>query len=415
MADDVQLPDPPFAARARRLDDADPLSGYAERFLHPAGSDLVAYFDGNSLGRPLASVQDSLRQFVEEEWGSRLIRRWDERWMDLPTTLGDRVGATVLGAAAGQTIVADSTTVLLYKLARAAVDDQLRRGRDEIVLDTDNFPTDRYVLEGVAAERGARLVWVTTDPSTGITPEQVAEVVGPRTALAVFSHVAYRSGWLADAQAITAVVHDAGGLMLWDLSHSGGSVPLDLDAWGVDLAVGCTYKYLNGGPGAPAYAYVATGVQGRLQQPILGWMGRADPFTMGPGYAPAAGVRSFVSGTPPVLGMVPLEGFLTVLEEVGMPAVRAKSLALTDFALEVIDAELAPLGVQVSSPREHSRRGGHVTISRPGFREVTATLWREGVIPDYRDPDGIRIGLSPLSTTFTEVATGLAALRAALG
>lgn len=351
MADDVQLPDPPFAARARRLDDADPLSGYAERFLHPAGSDLVAYFDGNSLGRPLASVQDSLRQFVEEEWGSRLIRRWDERWMDLPTTLGDRVGATVLGAAAGQTIVADSTTVLLYKLARAAVDDQLRRGQDEIVLDTDNFPTDRYVLEGVAAERGARLVWVTTDPSTGITPEQVAEVVGPRTALAVFSHVAYRSGWLADAQAITAVVHDAGGLMLWDLSHSGGSVPLDLDAWGVDLAVGCTYKYLNGGPGAPAYAYVATGVQGRLQQPILGWMGRADPFTMGPGYAPAAGVRSFVSGTPPVLGMVPLEGFLTVLEEVGMPAVRAKSLALTDFALEVIDAELAPLGVQVSSPR----------------------------------------------------------------
>ncbi|MFV0461759.1 MAG: kynureninase [Nostocoides sp.] len=412
MADDALDISPTLRARAAALDAADPLAAYTNHFLTPAGGDLVAYFDGNSLGRPLASVADALSNFVNDEWGCQLIRGWDDRWMELPTSLGDRLGRIVLGAAGGQTVIGDSTTVLLYKLARAAVDAQLATGRDEIVLDTDNFPTDRYVLEGIAAERGASLVWIETDPATGITPEQVAAVTGPSTALAVFSHVAYRSGWMADAPAITAAVHDSGALMLWDLSHSGGSVPLALDDWGVDLAVGCSYKYLNGGPGAPAYAYVATAHQDRLSQPIHGWMGRAEPFTMAPGYRPAPGVRSFVSGTPPVLGMIPLEGFLTVLDEVGLAAVRAKSLALTDFALEIIDEDLVPLGVALASPRDHDRRGGHLTLTSPGFAELTATLWRHGVIPDFRHPDGIRIGLSPLSTTFAEVATGLAALLA---
>jgi kynureninase len=331
--------------------------------------------------------------------------------MDLPLTLGDRLGGAVLGAGPGQAFVGDSTTVLLYKLCRAAVDAQLRAGRDEIVIDTDNFPTDRYVLEGIASETGARLVWVETDPAAGVTAEQVAAVVGERTGLAVFSHVAYRSGWLADVPAITEVVHGAGGLVLWDTCHSSGSVPVRLDDWGVDLAVGCSYKYLNGGPGAPAHAYVATRHQDSLRQPVQGWMGRKDPFTMGPGYVAAGGIRSFVSGTPPILAMVPLEDMLDVLEQVGIDAVRTKSIALTDFALGCIDAELAPLGVEVTSPRAPERRGGHVTIKRAGFREVTARLWEQGVIPDYRDPDAIRIGLSPLSTTFAEVATGLAALR----
>jgi kynureninase len=403
-----------FASAARSLDAADPLAAHASRFVDPGPETLVAYFDGNSLGRPLRSTVGRMQEFVTDEWGGRLIRGWDERWMDLPLTLGDRLGASVLGAGPGQAFVGDSTTVLLYKLCRAAVDAQLEAGRDEIVLDSDNFPTDRYVLEGIAAETGAHLVWVETDPAEGVTPEQVAAVVGERTALAVFSHVAYRSGWLADVPAITDVVHDAGGLVLWDTCHSGGSVPVHFDDWGVDLAVGCSYKYLNGGPGAPAYGVVATRHQDTLRQPVQGWMGRRDPFTMGPGYVAAEGVRSFISGTPPILAMVPLEDMVGVLEEVGIEAVRAKSLALTDFALECVDAELGPLGVEVTSPRAHERRGGHVTLKRAGFREVTARLWEQGVIPDYRDPDAIRIGLSPLSTTFAEVATGLGALRAAI-
>ena len=244
-------------ARAEALDAADPLAPFRGRFLSAPG--VVAYLDGNSLGRPVASVPRRLEEFVRGEWGAGLIRGWTDDgpsgpWMEWPERVGDRIAAAALGAAPGQTVVADSTTVLLYKLARAAVDDGLAAGRDEIVLDTDNFPTDRYVLEGIAAERGARLRWVETDPAAGITDEQVAAVVGPRTALALFSHVAYRSGWVADAPAITRTVHDAGGLVLWDLSHSAGSVEVGLDAWDADLAVGCTYKYLGGGPGSPAFA-----------------------------------------------------------------------------------------------------------------------------------------------------------------
>ncbi len=403
-----------FDQEAAALDAADPLAAYADLFVDPGPDQLRAYFDGNSLGRPLRATADRLHAFTTGEWGARLIRGWDEQWLELPHVLGDTLGRVALGAAAGQTFVGDSTTVLLYKLARAAVDAQAGAGRDEIVLDTDNFPTDRYLLEGIAAERGLALRWIETDPAQGVTPEQVSAAVGDRTALAVFSHVAYRSGWLADAPAITTAVHDAGGLVLWDLSHSGGSVPVDLDAWGADLAVGCSYKYLCGGPGGPAYAYVAQRHHGRLQQPVWGWIGRRDPFAMAPGYDPAEGIRSWLSGTPPILAMVPLEGFAALLGEVGIDAVRTKSLALTDFALEIIDAWLVPNGVRVTSPRDHARRGGHVTITRAGFKDVTASLWEQGVIPDYRDPDGIRIGLSPLSTTFAEVVTGLAALRDAI-
>jgi kynureninase len=406
-----------LASRATELDAADPLASFRDRFVATEG--VVAYLDGNSLGRPVAGTAERLDRFVREEWGGGLIRAWTgdgpagsaQPWMGWPGWVGDRIAAAALGAAPGQTVVADSTTVLLYKLARAAVDAQARDGRTEIVLDTDNFPTDRYVLEGIAAERGCVLRWIEPDPAEGVTPEQVAAVVGPTTGLVLFSHVAYRSGWLADAAAITRIVHDAGGLMLWDLCHSAGSVQLELDAWGVDLAVGCTYKYLNGGPGSPAFGYVRRDLQDVLRQPIQGWMGRRDPFLMGPGYTPAAGVRGVVSGTPPILAMVPLLSALDQLDEAGIAAVRAKSVALTEFAVELVDAWLAPHGVEVASPRDPARRGGHVTIRRAGFHSVLDELWRRGVIPDFREPDGIRIGLAPLSTSFAEVHAGLAVLR----
>jgi kynureninase len=405
-----------WAERAADLDAADPLAALRERFLPAPG--VVAYLDGNSLGRPVADAANRLGEFVHHAWGQRLIRGWTEDgpdgpWMDWPQRVGDRIAALTLGAAPGQTVLADSTTVLLYKLARAAVDaataaDPARR---VIVTFADDFPTDRYVVDAIAAERGGTVRRLHADIAAGVTPDQISQAVGPDTALVLISHVAYRSGWLADAPAIVAAAHAAGAYVLLDLCHSAGSVPLALDAWGVDLAVGCTYKFLNGGPGSPAFAYLRHDLHDRLRQPIRGWMGHAEPFTMGPGYVPAAGVRHLVSGTPPILAAVPLLASLDLLEQAGITAVRAKSLALTGFALDLVDAWLAPHGVRVISPRDPRRRGGHVTIHRPGFRDVVDQLWARGVLPDYREPDAIRIGPAPLSTSFTELHDGLAVLR----
>jgi kynureninase len=391
-----------------RLDAADPLAAHRDLFVG-AETPLV-YFDGNSLGRPLRATGPRLAAFVEHEWGGRLIRGWDERWFELPLTLGDRLGRACLGAAAGQVAIGDSTTVLLYKTIRAAL--AARPGRTEIVLDRDQFPTDRYVAAGIAEETGATLRWIEVDTAAGVTAELLAEVVGEQTAVVLLNHVAYRSAWLADAPALTRIAHDAGALVLWDLCHSAGVVPIELDAWDVDLAVGCSYKYLNGGPGAPAFVYVATRLQDELRQPVQGWMGAADPFTMGPSYEPAPGMRRWLSGTPAVVGMLALEDMVDLLAEVGVEAVRAKSVGLTAYAAEVA-AELLP-EVSSASPTDPARRGGHLTLSHPAMREVTAALWRRDVIPDYRDPHGLRIGLSPLSTSYAEVRAGLEAVREVL-
>jgi len=396
-----------LARRAAALDAADPLAAHRDAFLTPP--EVVSYLDGNSLGRPLRATRERLARFVEEEWGGRLIRGWDEGWMDAPTELGDLLARTTLGAAPGQTVVADSTTVLIYKLVRAAAD--ARPDRREVVVDTGNFPTDRFVAEGVAAERGLVLRWIEPDPATGVTVDDVRAVVGPETTLVLLSHVAYRSGVVADLPAITDVVHEAGALVLWDLCHSVGALELALDEDLVDLAVGCTYKYLNGGPGAPAFAYVAERLHGSIRQPIQGWMGAADPFAMGERYEPARGIRQLVSGTPPIVGMLPVRDMLALIGAAGMPAVREKSVALTSYALEVADRLLLPLGVRLASPRDPARRGSHITLDHPDFRAATADLWRRGVIPDFRPPDGLRIGLSPLSTSFAEVLAGLTAVR----
>jgi len=307
-------------SQAAELDAADPLARFRERFVPSA--QVRAYLDGNSLGRPLRVTRERLGTFVDQDWGGRLIRGWDERWMDEPTRVGDALGRIALGAAPGQTTIADSTTVLLYKLIRAAVDAQ--PGRRELVCDRDNFPTDRFVLQGIAAERGLRLRWIDVDPAAGVTPEQVREVVTEDTALVLLSHVAYRSGWLADLPEITELAHQRGALVLWDLCHSVGVIPTELDNWAVDLAVGCTYKYLNGGPGSPAFGYVRAELQDRLQQPIWGWMGADDPFQMGETYQPAAGIRRFLSGTPAIVAMQPMIDMMELVEEAGLPAIRAR-------------------------------------------------------------------------------------------
>ena len=401
----------PHHAYARRMDRADGLAHYRKRF---AGAETaLVYFDGNSLGRPPVSAIDRMAGFLSEDWGGRLIRGWDEAWMQLPFEIGDRIGRAVIEAKAGQTVIGDSTTVLLYKLARAAVDAQVERdpARREIVVDRDNFPTDRYVLEGIAREREMSLRWIDVDTASGVTPQLLAEAAGPETALVVLSHVAYRSGYIADAEELTRIAHDAGALVLWDLCHSAGSVRVRADHWQFDLAVGCTYKYLNGGPGSPAFAYVRDDLQGVLAQPIQGWMGAEDVFAMGPEYQPGSGIRRFLSGTPPIVGMLPMEDTLAMIEEAGIQAIRAKSVALTSFAITVAEEWLAPLGVTLASPLAPEERGGHVTLLHPAMREVTARLWQRDVIPDYRDPDGLRIGLSPLSSSFEEVHRGLAATR----
>ena len=392
---------------AAELDAADPLAGFASRFI--PSDEVVAYLDGNSLGRPIAATADRFASFLAHDWGSRLIRSRDERWFDLPLELGDRIAAATLGATSGQTLVGDSTTVLLYKLSRAAI--AARPGRDEIVVDTDNFPTDRFVLEGIAAECGMTLRWIAPDPALGVTIEQVAAAVGERTALVVLSQIAYRSGYIADVPAITEIAHSAGALVLWDLCHSAGVIPIELDAWGVDIAVGCTYKYLNGGPGSPAFAYVRRDLQDQLSQPIQGWMGAGDVFAMADHYAPASGMRRFLSGTPPVVGMLALHDMLDLIEQAGVAAIRAKSLLLTGYVIDWADEHLTDFGVAVVGPRADAERGGHVTLSHPSFREITTRLWARNVIPDFRFPDGLRIGLSPLSTTFAEVEAGLEAVR----
>ncbi len=235
-------------------------------------------------------------------------------------------------------------------------------------------------------------------------------MVGDHTALVVLSHVAYRSGYLADAREITRIAHDAGALVLWDLCHSVGVVPTELDAWGVDLAAGCTYKYLNGGPGSPAFGYVRAEHQGSLRQPIQGWMGSANPFEMGPDYAPHSGIRRFISGTPSVVGMLAMQDMLDLIDAAGIDAIRAKSVALTELAIDLADELLEPRGAVLSSPRDPARRGSHVTVDHPAFSDVVGRLWERGVIPDFRRPHGLRLGLSPLTTSFAEVQLGVEAI-----
>jgi kynureninase len=392
------------------LDDADPLAALRDRFV---GTDSpLVYLDGNSLGRPLKVTAGRLHRFVAEEWGGRLIRGWDEGWFELPLSLGDELGRVCLGAAPGQIAVGDSTTVLLYKLMRTAV--AARPGRTEIVIDRDNFPTDRYLAAGVAAECGLTVRWLDVDTAAGVAVEQVASAVGEQTAFVALSHVSYRSAWIADVAAISAVAHEAGALVLWDLCHSVGSVPTELDAWGVDLAAGCTYKYLNGGPGAPAFCYVASRHLDTFAQPIQGWMGNSDPFLMGPDYVPVEGIRRFLSGTPAVVGMLAIQDMVALLGEAGIDAVRKKSEQLTAHTIELAEEQLAPYGVTLASPRDPTRRGGHVTLHHPRMQEVVRALWERDVLPDYRDPGGLRIGLSPLSTSFDELERGIEQVRTVL-
>ncbi len=397
---------PADRSHAEDLDAADPLAGFRDR-LERDDAGLI-YLDGNSLGPLPRATRARIAEVVGDEWGAGLVRSWN-RWIGLPLEVGDLIGAHLIGAGPGQVAVCDSTTVNLYKLAWAALD--ARPGRSVIVTDDDNFPTDRYVLEGIAAQRGCELRMIHTDIDQGIGEDALRAAVGERTALVSLSHVAYRSGALADMAVLTAVAHEAGALALWDLCHSAGAVPVELDACDADLAVGCTYKYLNAGPGAPAFLYVRRDLQPGLQQPVWGWFGQQDQFDMGQGYQPAGGIGRYLTGTPQIIGTVAVQEGVRLLADAGMGRLRAKAVALTGYLIGLADAWLAEYGVAVASPRHDGRRGAHVTLAHPEAWRISQALIGRGVIGDYRTPDRLRLGPVPLFTRFTDVWDALDILR----
>lgn len=383
---------------AEVLDHADPLAAYRERFvLHDPQR---IYADGNSLGRLPRETVERLEALVRE-WGERLVGGWED-WIELPVRVGDQIGA-VIGARPGETLACDSTTVNLYKLASAAVD--LGDERRAVLVDEHDFPTNRYVLEGIAASRGLELRRMTRDPIEGPSAEDVTRAASARdVALVTLSHVSYRSGALADLPAITKAAHDAGALVLWDLSHSAGAVPVGLSESRADLAVGCTYKYLNAGPGAPAFLFVRTDLQERMRSPVWGWFGQRDQFRMEAHYEPAAGIERFLAGTPPILGLTAVQAGVELVLEAGLERLREKAAALTELLVELYDDRLRALGFRLNTPRDPVRRGGHVSVGHEdGWRLCRALIERAEVIPDFRPPDIVRLGFAPLYSRFVDV------------
>ena len=364
---------------ARALDAADPLAPLRDRFALPEG---VIYLDGNSLGPLPHAAADALADATQRQWGERLIRSWNEGWIDAPARIGAKI-APLIGARSHEVIVGDSTSANLYKLLVAALrHDPARR---TIVSETGNFPTDLHIAEGAASTlAGARL--------NAVARADVAAALGPDTAILLLTHVHYKTAERWDMAALTAAAHAAGALVLWDLSHSTGAVPIDLTGCGADLAIGCGYKYLNGGPGAPAFLYVAQALQERLHNPLSGWMGHAAPFEFGDAYAPAPGMKRWLTGTPAILGLAALEAGIDLWGEVDHPTVWAKSAALFDILAAAGDA----LGLDCVSPRDPARRGSHISFRHPHAYALTQALIARGVIGDFRAPDILRLGLTPL-------------------
>jgi kynureninase len=399
-------PDPSDRRRAEALDAADPLAPFVAESIVTDPDRL--YLDGNSLGRLTHRARNRLLQLVDDEWAAGLVRSW-EAWIDLPTQVGDALARHLLGAQPGEVVVGDSTSVGLYKAASAAI--AARPAARAVVTDEDNFPTDRYVLEGLAARQGLEYREVHSDPVDGPDPDAVAEALDGAAVLCL-SHVAYGSGAVADMAGLTDLAHAHGALVLWDLSHSVGSVPVKLAAAGADLAVGCTYKYVNAGPGAPAFTYVRGDLQGVLRQPIWGWFGQRDQFAMGRGYRPVDGIGAWLTGTPAVLGLACVEAGVGLLAEAGIERLRAKGMALTSLIVDLADAWLKPLGFGLASPRAAERRGSHVTLAHAdAWRISQALIDVAGVVPDFRAPDRIRLGPAPIASRFVDVWDALDRLR----
>lgn len=398
--------------QAQALDAADPLRHFRQRFVF-AEPELI-YLDGNSLGRlPQASV-NLARELVERQWGERLIRSWNEGWFDLPLRVGAKLAA-LLGAHADEVAIADSTSVNLFKLAVAAL--QQQRGRTRILTDDLNFPSDLYVLQGAIDLLGSghRLEIVRSPDGVHGPVDALLTQLDEDVALVTLSHTVFKSGYVYDMAAITAAAQAVGALVLWDLSHSVGSIPVTLRDANADLAIGCTYKYVNGGPGAPALLYVRRDLQASLHNPISGWMGQHDPFAFGLKYVAAPGMRHFLTGTPPVLSLALIESGVDLLTEAGLAALRAKSVQQTEYFIALWEALLAPVGYTLKSPQQAAQRGSHISLGHvEGWRINQALICDLGVLPDFRAPDNIRLGFAPLYTRFADLYHAAERLRRAV-
>lgn len=398
--------------RTHALDAADPLARFRPHFAN-AERELI-YLDGNSLGRLPHDATALAYDIVTRQWGERLIRSWNEGWFTLPERVGGKL-AQLLGAQPDEVIVADSTSVNLFKLAVAALRHQ--RGRTRILTDDLNFPSDVYILQGIVEmlDAGHRLEIVRSEDGVHGPVEALLAAVDDDVALVVLSHTAFKSGYLYDMAAITAAIHAAGALVLWDLSHSVGSVPVELNAAHADLAIGCTYKYVNGGPGAPAFLYVRRDLQPLLRNPISGWMGQHDPFAFTLDYVAEPGLRHFLTGTPPVLSLALIEPGVDLLLEAGMDALRAKSVRQSEYLVALWEEMLVPLGYVLKSPRQAARRGSHISLGHAEGWRINQALIRDlNVLPDFRAPDNIRLGIAPIYTTFADVYTAAERMRRAV-
>jgi kynureninase len=390
-------------AECEALDAADPLAAWRERFALPDG---VIYLDGNSLGPLPRATEAIVRDVVRRQWGEDLITSWNKHgWVDLPQRLGAKI-ARLLGARPHEVIVADSVSVNLFKLIAAALG--LRPGRPVVVSERGNFPTDLYVAEGLRDLLGGRL------ELRLVATEELEAALDRDTAVLMLTHVDYRTGRLHDMARLTARAHAAGAITLWDLAHSAGAVPVDLGAAGVDLAVGCGYKYLNGGPGAPAFLFVAERWQERIRQPVTGWFGHVRPFAFEGAYRPASGITRFLAGTPPILSMTALEAGVELLLEIDQQALRTKSMALTDAFIALVERRGAEWGFAVASPRDARARGAQVALRHAEAYPIVQALIARGVIGDFRAPDLLRFGLAPLYVRFVDVWDAVEALCAVM-
>lgn len=384
----------------KRLDATDPLRGTRDQFLLPEG---VIYLDGNSLGPLPKATPKRLQDVIEREWGDRLIRSWGEAgWYDLPTRLGDRIGK-LIGVAQGQTVIADSISVNLFKLVCAAL--EMRPGRRTLITEASNFPSDIYVLQGI--ERfwpGVSVQLVGRDGT-------LEELLDIDTAVVVLTGVDFKTGAVHDMARVTKQVQDAGALMVWDLAHSAGALPVELDTVNADMAVGCTYKYINAGPGAPAFLYVAQRHHGSANNPISGWFGHKDPFAFDIDFEPSVDIRQFLAGTPPVLSMVALETALDVWDSVNMTDVRAKSVRMGNLFIELVEALDQSYGFKLASSRDGERRGSQVSFRHENGLAIMRALIERGVIGDFRAPDIMRFGFTPLTLAYEDIWNAVQILK----
>lgn len=390
---------------AEELDQQDLLKHFRKQFF--IESDDTIYLDGNSLGRLPNTTKTLLSEVVEKQWGTKLIESWNRNWYQKPAQLGDKI-APIIGASPGEVIVSDSTSLNLYKLAHAAL--KYQKGKTNIVSDELNFPTDLYILQGLIKEFDSdyTLELARTHDGISIKTEEIKSKITKETALVVLSLVAFKSAFMYPLDEITQYAHDMGALVLWDLSHAAGAVEIELNKCGADLAVGCTYKYLNGGPGSPAFLYVRKELQEKLNSPVQGWFGDVRPFEFDLNYRPAKGIRKFLTGTPPVLNLMAIEPGVDMINDAGIGNIHDKSIKLSEFFISLVVSELVEPGFTLGSPDDANQRGSHVSLKhREAYRICQALIHPKTsaikIIPDFREPDNIRFGFTPLYTTFTEV------------